>query len=60
MQRIIYINSSYASSGSNEDFQITKSMENFTKFPKQVKLLSANIPYTWDNIFASSNQLTVD
>lgn len=54
----LYINSAAGFrdiTGTSENFTITKPLSNFNKAPKKVKLLSARIPFTWDNITAYNN-----
>lgn len=62
MRRVLYINSQEENrtSGNNEDFVITKNIEEWDRAPKSVKLISASIPYTWNNITAVNNTLEVD
>lgn len=55
MKKIIYINSQYKDSGSNEDFTINDNSFNSTI--KKVRLLYAAIPYTWYNIDGSNNRV---
>lgn len=45
--------------GTDENFTITKQSSVFNLLPKRVKLLSANIPYTWNNITSSNNAFTL-
>ncbi len=57
-KRVIYINSSESHRDvgtSNEDFTITKQIQEFTNTPKSIKLISACIPFTWDNIVSGIN-----
>ncbi|HXT82839.1 MAG TPA: hypothetical protein VN704_00575 [Verrucomicrobiae bacterium] len=54
----IYINSASGYrdiTGTNENFTITKPVSNFNKIPKRVKLLSARIPFVWNNVTANNN-----
>lgn len=45
--------------GTDENFTITKTSSNFNKIPKRVKLLSARIPFVWDNITTTNNAFTL-
>lgn len=59
---VIYINSleSFRDVGtSNEDFTITKIPQEFPDPPKRAKLISACIPYTWNNITTTNNQFII-
>jgi hypothetical protein len=58
-KKVLYISSHNRSAGTNEDFTITKTLTEFNGLPKKVKLLSASIPYTWDNVTVRNNQFTV-
>lgn len=60
MQNIknIYINSAFRSSGTPESFTIVKT-SNFNRAPKRAKLLSARIPFTWNNLTAANNLFTL-
>lgn len=54
----IYINSNPSFidlGGTDGNFTITKPYSNFNKAPTKVKLLSARIPFTWDNITSINN-----
>lgn len=56
--QVIYINSSepHRDAGTtNEDFTITKQIQEFTNTPKKIKLISACIPFTWDNVITGIN-----
>lgn len=58
----IYINSSpnfIDIGGTDSQFTISKPFSNFTLAPKKVKLLSARIPYTWNNITSINNQFSL-
>lgn len=58
----IYINSAAGYrdiGGTDEDFTITKNVFNFYNRPKKVKLLSARIPYTWNNITSNNNKFNL-
>ena len=60
--KIIYINSASGFrdiSGTDANFEITKPISPFDTAPKRVKLLTANIPFTWDNITTANNRLTL-
>lgn len=60
MQKIIYINSDNRDGGgTSESFTITKAVNVFNQIPKKVKLLNAQIPYTWNNITPNNNRLDV-
>lgn len=60
-RKVLYINSQDRDvGGSDEDFTITKVIQEFPIEPKSVKLISASIPYTWDNITADNNDFSVD
>lgn len=57
-KKVIYINSlpEFRDTGtSNEDFTITKKNQEFVGVPVSAKLVSACIPYTWDNITEENN-----
>lgn len=45
--------------GTDEDFTITKTTSTFNLIPKKVKLLSARIPFVWDNVTTSNNAFTL-
>lgn len=54
----IYVNSSPAYrdlGGTNENFTITENGNHFSRLPRRVKLMKANIPYTWNNITVANN-----
>lgn len=58
----IYINSAPGFrdiAGTDINFTITKPVSNFNVTPKRVKLLSARIPYVWDNITTANNAFTL-
>lgn len=58
----IYINSAPSFidvGGTDVNFTITKPYSNFNKAPTKVKLLSARIPFTWDNITSINNTYTL-
>jgi len=62
MRKSAYINSASRDiGGTPEDFTITisPSNERYSYPPKSVKLTSANIPYTWDNILSINNQFNL-
>ena len=61
-RKVIYINSLevFRDAGTtNEDFTITKNSQEFSESPKKAKLISACIPYTWNNITSSNNTFDV-
>lgn len=60
-RKVLYINSDTVnrSSGSNEDFTIVKTIEEFSGRPNTCKLVSASIPYTWNNIVNFSIMVSV-
>jgi len=57
-QKVIYINSKNRTSGTNEDFIISKVVEEFRRPPKTVKLISACVPYSWNNLLVGT-ELTI-
>jgi hypothetical protein len=58
-KKVLRIDSSNRTSGTNEDFIITKTVQEFPLSPKSVKLVSAAIPYTWNNVTATNNRFNV-
>ena len=61
-KKVIYINSQeqYRDiGGSDEDFTITKDVQEFPVEPKSVKLIHATIPFTWNNVTANNNTFSV-
>lgn len=62
MRKVLYINSREESrtSGSNEDFIITKNIEEWDRAPQSVKLITASVPYTWNNLTSNNNILQVN
>lgn len=58
-QKVIFVNSAFKSSGTSDNFQVVKTESNFNNIPKKAKLLSASIPYVWDNITVSNNSLSL-
>jgi hypothetical protein len=58
-RRSIYINSAYRSDGTNEDFTITKTVQEFSQIPQSAKMISASIPFTWQNIVADNSTFTI-
>lgn len=56
--RKLYINSAPGfrdPGGTDENFTITKTISDFTTVPRRVKLQTAQVPYTWNNIVSGSN-----
>jgi len=58
MSKYIYINSSHGT-GNPTNFTIVKTYNNLRFVPSKVTLVSATIPYLWDNITSSNNKLTL-
>lgn len=58
-RKTIYVNSTNRSSGTNEDFIVTTTVQQFPLPPKSVKLVTASIPYTWDNITNGNNTFSI-
>jgi hypothetical protein len=58
MQYSAYINSADRFSGTNENFFVIDSGR-FSLPPSYVKLESANIPYTWNNIGLTNNEISI-
>lgn len=61
-KKVIYINSQelYRDvGGRDEDFTITKDVQDFPIEPKSVKLINATIPFTWSNITSNNNTFSV-
>lgn len=59
---VIYVNSlpQFRDAGtSNEDFTITKNIQEFRTEPISAKLISASIPYTWNNVTPSNSTFTI-
>lgn len=62
-KKVLYINSQSQyrdAGGTDEDFTITKAIQEFPVEPKGVKLISASIPFTWFNVTASNNTFTIN
>jgi hypothetical protein len=60
MQKTIYINSSNRDAdGTDDDFTITRVVQEFSTAPKSAKLVSASIPFTWYNVVGSDNQFSI-
>lgn len=58
--RNVYINSTNRDPGGTPvSFTITKPYNVFNQVPKRAKLLSARIPFTWNNVTAGNNQFTL-
>lgn len=58
MKRLIYVNSAPGSrdpGGTDEDFTITVSPPVFTHPPREARLVTATVPYSWGNITTSNN-----
>jgi hypothetical protein len=58
----LYVNSNNRDSGggnTNESFTITDTSNRFSVPPRSVKLTSACIPYTWQNVTTGNNQFTL-
>lgn len=58
----IYINSNpnfIDVGGIDSNFTITKPYSNFNKTPRKIKLLSARIPFTWNNITSINNNFNL-
>lgn len=53
MKARVYINSDFRTDGSNENFTIASSSLPFEA--KTCQIVSATIPYTWDNVFEGEN-----
>jgi len=58
-RKSVYVNSTWRTAGTNEDFTITKLVQEFSQPPKSVKLVGASIPYTWQNITVNNNTFTI-
>jgi hypothetical protein len=59
-RRSIFVSSKYRSTGTNENFDIEKTVQEFTYPPQSVKLVSASIPYTWQNITGDNGSFTIE
>lgn len=60
MRKTIYVNSlaQFRDAGSNEDFTITRDVQEWPEAPRRARLISASLPYTWFNITSENNKFT--
>lgn len=59
-RKTIYINSTERDIGGSDDsFTITRVIQEFPYPPKSAKLVTAAIPYTWDNITFDNNSFSI-
>lgn len=59
-RKVIHISSGDRDPGTtNENFTITKVVKEFPLTPKSVKLVSASIPYTWNNVRSDNNTFVI-
>lgn len=57
--KTIYVNSQNRTAGTNEDFTITTLVQSFPLPPKSVKLVTATIPYVWNNVTPDNNTFSI-